>query len=85
MESVSEVLANQYEFVQKHQALLKIINLEEFLVQFLIPNESAMNYQPTQKLDIYIEELKESFLGKVQFIDQADRSKQPNYKSDSCV
>ena len=67
---VSEVLANQYEFVQKHQALLKIINLEEFLVQFLIPNESAMNYQPTQKLDIYIEELKESFLGKVQFIDQ---------------
>ena len=69
--SVSEVLVNQYEFVQKHQALLKIINLEEFLVQFLIPNESAMNYQPNQKLDIYIEELKESFLGKVQFIDQA--------------
>ncbi len=49
MESVSEVLVNQYEFVQKHQALLKIINLEEFLVQFLIPNESAMNYQPNSK------------------------------------
>ena len=68
--AVSEVLTNQHEFVQKHQALLKIINLEEFLVQFLIPNESVMNYQPNQRLDIYIEELDESFLGNVQFIDQ---------------
>jgi len=67
---VSEVSANKFEYVQKHQQLLKVVNLGKLIVKFLLPSYLLDNISVGDEIDLNIEELNANFKGTIKSIDK---------------
>lgn len=67
---VSEISANSFEFVQKHQQLMKVVNLEKLIVKFLLPANYLGAISLESEINLLIEELNTPFKGKIKSIDK---------------
>lgn len=67
---VTEISANSFEFVQKHQQLMKLVNLDKLIVKFLLPARYIKAISLDKEINIIIEELDIPFRGSVKSIDK---------------